>query len=200
MLPADLPLSSPSGPVQSFGNSDGVVGVTGEPLPIWSSQAQVMTDDQFETLRRQISAYATICQQLVEMHKAIVAQHNFVAGLRLGECMPHDPSIHPAGIKLTSRQRWTPSQIQLQLLEKHFKEGTGTSNKQRIKDITAELIQHGPISETNVYNWFQNRRARSKRRQQLGLLQNGESEVETDGDSPKEKKAKVDTDITPDFF
>jgi hypothetical protein len=35
---------------------------------------QVMTDEQMETLRRQISVYSTICQQLVEMHKACLAQ------------------------------------------------------------------------------------------------------------------------------
>jgi hypothetical protein len=33
----------------------------------------IMTDEQLETLRRQISVYATICQQLVEMHKASLA-------------------------------------------------------------------------------------------------------------------------------
>lgn len=69
--------------------------------------------------------------------------------------------------KSTARQRWTPSQHQLQILEKLFEQGSGTPNKQRIKEITAELSQHGAISETNVYNWFQNRKARAKRKQQL---------------------------------
>lgn len=69
--------------------------------------------------------------------------------------------------KSTARQRWTPSQHQLQILEKLFEQGSGTPNKVRIKEITAELSQHGAISETNVYNWFQNRKARAKRKQQL---------------------------------
>ena len=69
--------------------------------------------------------------------------------------------------KSTARQRWTPSQHQLQILEKLFEQGSGTPNKQRIKEITAELSQHGAISETNVYNWFQNRKARAKRKQQM---------------------------------
>lgn len=37
---------------------------------------KVMTDDQMELLRQQISVYATICQQLVEMHKAVTTQQD----------------------------------------------------------------------------------------------------------------------------
>ena len=44
-------------------------------------RGQVMTDEQMETLRRQISVYATICQQLVEMHKATMAQQNAMSGM-----------------------------------------------------------------------------------------------------------------------
>lgn len=40
---------------------------------------KVMTDEQMELLRRQISVYATICEQLVTMHKSITAQQD--AGL-----------------------------------------------------------------------------------------------------------------------
>ena len=43
---------------------------------------KVMTDEQMEMLRKQISVYATICEQLVEMHKALSAQQDF-AGLFL---------------------------------------------------------------------------------------------------------------------
>ena len=44
------------------------------------SVGQVMTDEQLETLRRQISVYSTICQQLVEMHKASVSQQAALPG------------------------------------------------------------------------------------------------------------------------
>jgi ferritin-like metal-binding protein YciE len=77
------------------------------------------------------------------------------------------------GHKITARQRWTPTQMQLQILESIFDQGNGTPSKQKIKDITTELSQHGQISETNVYNWFQNRRARSKRKQAASLPNNG---------------------------
>ncbi|KAK9271034.1 hypothetical protein L1049_026623 [Liquidambar formosana] len=149
---------------------------------------KVMTDEQMELLRRQISVYATICEQLVEMHKAITTQQD-LAGMRLGS-LYCDPFMTSAGHKITSRQRWTPTPVQLQILEQIFDQGNGTPSKQKIKEMTNELTQHGPISETNVYNWFQNRRARSKRKQSVPVQNNAESEVETDVESPKEKKTK----------
>ncbi len=41
---------------------------------------KVMTDEQMEVLRKQISIYATICEQLVEMHRALTAQQDSIAG------------------------------------------------------------------------------------------------------------------------
>lgn len=41
---------------------------------------KVMTDEQLETLRKQIAIYATICERLVEMHKTLTAQQD-LAGL-----------------------------------------------------------------------------------------------------------------------
>jgi hypothetical protein len=37
---------------------------------------KVMTDEQLETLRKQIAVYASICEQLVEMHKNLTAQQD----------------------------------------------------------------------------------------------------------------------------
>lgn len=114
-----------------------------------------------------------------------------VSGIRLGN-MYCDPLLGSSGHKIASRQRWTPTAMQLQILERIFDQGTGTPSKEKIKEITAELSQHGQISETNVYNWFQNRRARSKRKQQnVAPGVNAESEVETEVDS-KDKKTKAD--------
>ncbi|CAI0421819.1 unnamed protein product [Linum tenue] len=126
---------------------------------------KVMTDDQLQTLRKQIAVYATICEQLVDMHKTLSAHQDLAAGGRLGSlyCDPLMGGV--GGHKMSARQRWTPTPLQLQILERIFEQGNGTPTKQKIKEITSQLSQHGQISETNVYNWFQNRRARSKRKQ-----------------------------------
>ncbi|CAL0300462.1 unnamed protein product [Lupinus luteus] len=143
---------------------------------------KVMTDEQLETLRKQISVYATISHQLIQMHSTLSTHHDLTAGVRLGN-MYCDPLMISGGHKITSRQRWTPTPMQLQILESIFDKGNGTPSKEKIKDITFELSQHGQISETNVYNWFQNRRARSKRKLQNVAANNTESEVETEVDS-----------------
>lgn len=41
---------------------------------------KVMTDEQMEVLRKQIAVYATICEQLVELHKSLTSQ-NDLAGI-----------------------------------------------------------------------------------------------------------------------
>ena len=41
---------------------------------------KVMTDEQLETLRKQIAIYATICERLVEMHKTLTSQQDLAAG------------------------------------------------------------------------------------------------------------------------
>lgn len=90
----------------------------------------------------------------------------WVAGIIIGgQHLSYDQMGTP-NHKPSTRLRWSPSQIQLQILERLFEQGNGTPNKQHIKEITDELRRHGQITETNVYNWFQNRKARAKRRHQ----------------------------------
>lgn len=42
---------------------------------------KVMTDEQLETLRKQIAIYASICEQLVEMHKTLTAQQDLAGNI-----------------------------------------------------------------------------------------------------------------------
>ena len=152
----------------------------------------MITDEQIEVLRKQISIYAIICEQLIEMHRALTTHQDSIAGMSLDN-LYCDPLMVHGGHKITARQRWTPTQMQLQILENIFDQGNGTPSKQKIKDITAELSQHGQISETNVYNWFQNRRARSKWKQAASSLpNNAESEAEGDEESLTDKKPRSD--------
>jgi hypothetical protein len=85
-----------------------------------------------------------------------------------------------------------------------FEQSNGnTPNKSRIKEISIELSQFGPISETNVYNWFQNRKARAKRKlqHQVGRrrrLTRSTPENNASKVSSKERVAKACEDIEED--
>ncbi|PON76886.1 Homeodomain transcription factor [Parasponia andersonii] len=172
---------------------EGVVGAgagAGAGVAAAGLYVKVMTDEQMELLRRQISVYTTICEKLAEMHKAISARHD-LSGMKLG-ALHCDPIMAYAGHKITARQRWSPTTLQLQILERIFEEGNGTPSKQKIKEITSELSQHGQISETNVYNWFQNRRARSKRKQSVPAPNNMEPEAEAETEFLKDSTKPED--------
>uniref|UniRef100_A0A7S0RIX3 Homeobox domain-containing protein n=1 Tax=Pyramimonas obovata TaxID=1411642 RepID=A0A7S0RIX3_9CHLO len=82
---------------------------------------------------------------------------------RSAQCIEDDSNAANKSQKTTPR--WSPTQSQLQALEVLFATGQGTPSKPRIKDIAEQLLEFGPITETNVYNWFQNRKARAKRKQ-----------------------------------
>ncbi|KAJ8772630.1 hypothetical protein K2173_027807 [Erythroxylum novogranatense] len=163
----------------------------------WFGRKFVMTDDQVEMLRKQIAAYTAICDRLVDMHKSLSSQHlfsGFSSGMRLGA--PDYGLLTMSGAnRFPPRQRWNPRPEQLRILEKIFEEFPGTPSREKIKDITAELGKHGRVSENNVYNWFQNKRARSKRKQ--SSAQNNTSseavleEPEAD-ESAKDKKKKLE--------
>ncbi|KAL0760372.1 hypothetical protein Bca101_076522 [Brassica carinata] len=131
---------------------------------------RVMTEEQMEILSKQIAIYAAICGQLVSLHESLSSKLPLSSGNTLGV----DPTgggyfdsmgASPSTYKISHRHRWTPTSMQLQILESIYEEGSGTPKPQRIEEITLELSQHGQVMDKNVYNWFQNRRARSKRKQ-----------------------------------
>ncbi|KAI4331356.1 hypothetical protein MLD38_029548 [Melastoma candidum] len=57
---------------QAAENDCGRSNASGPAVPY----VKVMTDEQLETLRKQIAVYASICEQLVEMHKNLTAQQD----------------------------------------------------------------------------------------------------------------------------
>lgn len=142
--------------------------------------------DLFDLVEETSDYVSITCVEISWLNRGLAYTN---AGGRLGN-LYCDPLMASGGHKITARQRWTPTPVQLQILERIFDQGNGTPSKQKIKEITSELSQHGQISETNVYNWFQNRRARSKRKQLVASSNNAESEVETEVDSLNEKKTK----------
>lgn len=69
------------------------------------------------------------------------------------------------GSREVKRCRWSPTKLQRQYLEmKYYMDMITTPDKKTIKEITECLLRFGEeAKEANVYNWFQNQRAKNRR-------------------------------------
>ena len=163
------------------------------------SAAIHMTEQQKYALRQQIASYAHICQQLLQLtHEA--AQRDVQLSAR-GEYdthhasssykekqpkkeKPHKDRKTPASIfsntgvySVPGKVRWQPTTAQFERLEQMFAIDTTTPQREHLKQVTEELSMLGPIAECNVYNWFQNKKARLKKREQDAAKERMEAEM-----------------------
>ena len=65
--------------------------------------------------------------------------------------------------------RWSPTAEQLMALEELYRNGTRTPTAQQIQEITSKLRRFGKIEGKNVFYWFQNHKARDKKKQRLKM-------------------------------
>ena len=143
-----------------------------------SVPAGVMTAVQRDTLRHQIAALSHVAQQNLLLGQqgaeeampgaqesaTMTAIH---ASMGVARDQPHYPGpVYSKDGTKGSGQRWTPTATQLARLEELYATGMGTPNGALRTQITEELARLGPINEANVYNWFQNKKARMKKKEQ----------------------------------
>ncbi|KAI9119554.1 hypothetical protein K1719_009430 [Acacia pycnantha] len=131
-----------------------------------NNKKKVMSDEQIETLRMQIVLYNYICDMLADLHNCCFTLQPSLLDLPLPEVkLENTQQKEPLTLNGGQRRRWTPTREQIKILESLFREGDGSHpNKQKIMEITTVLSKHGQVSDANVYNWFQNRRARLKKK------------------------------------
>ncbi|XP_017249934.1 WUSCHEL-related homeobox 4 isoform X2 [Daucus carota subsp. sativus] len=87
-----------------------------------------------------------------------------------------ETTTHPGGT------RWNPTQEQIGILERLYKEGMRTPNSQQIEQITSQLAKFGKIEGKNVFYWFQNHKARQRqkmKRRSLGLAHSPRTSMAT---------------------
>ena len=166
-----------------------------------------MTEQQKYALRQQIASYAHICQQLLQLtHEAALrdlqmsargeydrhATHASSAYPREKQPKkekPHKERKTPASIfsntgvySVPGKVRWQRTTAQLERLEQLFANDTTTPRGEKLKQVTEELSALGPIQECNVYNWFQNKKARLKKREQDAARERMEEEMRAKAD------------------
>ncbi|XP_024529082.1 WUSCHEL-related homeobox 6 [Selaginella moellendorffii] len=60
-------------------------------------------------------------------------------------------------------ERWLPNREQLAVLEDLYSKGTMPSQENIAEAVSLVGHDHGPVSESKVYFWFQNKKARERR-------------------------------------
>lgn len=153
-----------------------------------------VTEQQKYALRQQIAAYAHICQQLLQLtHEAaqrdvqMRGEYDHISNYRekqKKEKQPRDPKERKTGSIFSNtgvygygKSRWTPTPAQFERLEQLFAIDTTTPMREHLKQVTEELSALGPIQECNVYNWFQNKKARLKKREQDAARERMEADM-----------------------
>ena len=155
----------------------GTVGTDGG-APRADRPPGALTRTQLDTLRHQIAAYSHLCQQNLLLtqqraeesrpgvqRSATIAAIASSLGVSLTVSQPSYPGpVYSKDGSKPSGQRWSPTQAQLARLEELYATGMGTPNGDLRTQITEELARLGTINEANVYNWFQNKKARMKKK------------------------------------
>jgi len=143
-----------------------------------------MTERQLYAFRQQVAAYAHICQQLLQI-TAVHATQQRATSTAAGTATTalYAPSARVAGVasngdpyghanrlggrgedKNARGPRWTGTPEHYKALEDLFLGGQQPPVREQLTEITEMLTKYGPIAESNVYNWFQKRRSREKRK------------------------------------
>jgi len=157
-----------------------------------SGAAIHMTERQLYAFRQQVAAYAHICQQLLQITAVQATQQTARqregtnANVGNGENDKEKATGSANGLSVNKEHvaayaayaalagrggdkqqrgpRWTGTAKQYELLEDMFIGGQQPPVREKLTEITEMLTQYGPINESNVYNWFQNRRSREKKK------------------------------------
>ena len=145
-----------------------------------------MTERQLYAFRQQIAAYAHICQQLLQVTSVQAHQQTAHQKKQSASAIAQRPQVLSSAAHKTPGEhgssgggrgadknargvRWTGTPKHYEILEQMFQNGQAPPVREELTRITAELAKHGTIAESNVYNWFQNRRSREKKLQAQAL-------------------------------
>ena len=71
----------------------------------------------------------------------------------------------------TRNSRWNPTAAHLIALEEKYRCGIRTPTTDQIQQITSQLRRFGKIEGKNVFYWFQNQKARERKRRRRCQVQ-----------------------------
>jgi len=84
--------------------------------------------------------------------------------------------------------RWSPTPVQLLVLEELYRQGTKTPSAEQIQQIASQLRQFGKIEGKNVFYWFQNHKARERqKRRRREMEENNAAAASSTSEGENEK-------------
>ncbi|KAK7400748.1 hypothetical protein VNO78_12046 [Psophocarpus tetragonolobus] len=88
-----------------------------------------------------------------------------------------------SGSHLQSQQstRWSPTPVQLLVLEELYRQGTKTPSAEQIQQIASQLRQFGKIEGKNVFYWFQNHKARERQKRRRREMEENNAASSSEG-------------------
>ncbi|XP_020208219.1 WUSCHEL-related homeobox 6 isoform X2 [Cajanus cajan] len=77
--------------------------------------------------------------------------------------------------------RWSPTPVQLLVLEELYRQGTKTPSAEQIQQIASQLRQFGKIEGKNVFYWFQNHKARERQKRRRREMEENAAASSSEG-------------------
>ncbi|XP_014506266.1 WUSCHEL-related homeobox 6 [Vigna radiata var. radiata] len=77
--------------------------------------------------------------------------------------------------------RWSPTPVQLLVLEELYRQGTKTPSAEQIQQIASQLRQFGKIEGKNVFYWFQNHKARERQKRRRREMEENNAASSSEG-------------------
>lgn len=81
--------------------------------------------------------------------------------------------------------RWSPTPVQLLVLEELYRQGTKTPSAEQIQQIASQLRQFGKIEGKNVFYWFQNHKARERQKRRRREMEENNAASSSEGENEK---------------
>ncbi|KAL1321258.1 hypothetical protein HN51_065982 [Arachis hypogaea] len=124
-----------------------------------NSSTTTLLDSIVATPKQQLTAcICTHCNHLLTFNPA---GHGVEQGTNSNNNNNNVQSHHH---QLQQGTRWSPTPIQLLVLEELYRQGTKTPSAEQIQQIASQLRRFGKIEGKNVFYWFQNHKARERQK------------------------------------
>ncbi|XP_047156006.1 WUSCHEL-related homeobox 6-like [Vigna umbellata] len=100
---------------------------------------------------------------------------------RVGNAAEEGTNNTGSHVQSQQSTRWSPTPVQLLVLEELYRQGTKTPSAEQIQQIASQLRQFGKIEGKNVFYWFQNHKARERQKRRRREMEENNAASSSEG-------------------